>query len=44
MEWPSTSPDLNPIENMWRGSKGKIRRYSRLITNEKDMFEAASRE
>ncbi len=36
MEWPPTSPDLNPTENMWR--------YPRLITNEKDMFEAASRE
>ncbi len=44
MEWPLTSPDLNPTENMWKASKGKVRRYPRLITNEKDMFEAASRE
>lgn len=44
MEWPPDSPDLNPTEWMWRGSKAKIKRYPRLITNEKDMFEAASRE
>lgn len=23
MEWPPSSPDLNPTENMWRGVKGK---------------------
>ncbi len=44
MEWPPTSPDLNPTENIWKGSKGKIRQYPRLNTNEKDMFEAVSRE
>ena len=44
MERPPTNPDLNLTENMGKGSKGKIRRYSRLITNEKDMFEADSRE
>ncbi len=44
MEWLSTSPDLNPNKIMWKGSKGKFRLHTRLITNEKDMFEAASRE
>ena len=44
VEWPPKSPDLDLTEDMWKGSKGKIRRCPRLITNEKDIFEAASRE
>ncbi len=24
MEWPLTSPDLNPTENMWKASQGKL--------------------
>ncbi len=24
MEWPPTSPDLDPTKKMWKGSKGKI--------------------
>lgn len=26
IEWPPTSPDLDPTENMWEGREGKIRR------------------
>ncbi len=43
IEWPNTSRGLKPTENMWKGSKGKIRRYSRLITKKKNVFEAVSR-
>lgn len=41
MEQPLTSPDLNLIENILKGSKEKNKRYSLLITNEKDIFETA---
>ncbi len=34
IEWPLIRPDLNLV---WRGSKRKVRRYPRLITNEKDV-------
>lgn len=44
MEKPSSSLNLNLTEDVLKGSKVKIRRYPRLITNEKDVFEAASNE
>ena len=27
MDWPSNSPDLNPIENIWRIMKVKVRKF-----------------
>jgi transposase len=41
LKWPPASPDLNLTKWMWKDCKSKIRRYPRLITNEKKMFEVA---
>ena len=31
MEWPPSSPDLNPDEWMWKGCKQMIKRYPTLL-------------
>ena len=36
MEWPSQSPDLNPIENLWDHLDRKIRNHK--ISNKDELF------
>ena len=44
LEWPPSSPDLNPDENMWGAMKQRIKHGPVLYTKQADMFMAAERE
>ena len=39
MEWPSQSPDLNPIEHMWNHLKTELRSKSRIFATADDLWD-----
>ena len=39
LEWPSQSPDLNPIEHFWGHVARELKRRTGLITNKDDLWE-----
>jgi len=39
LEWPSQSPDLNPIELYWGHVARELKRRTGLITNKDDLWE-----
>jgi len=40
--WPSQSPDLNPIENLWRDLKIAV--FKHKVRNQKELWEIIQRE
>jgi transposase len=39
LEWPSQSPDLNPIEHIWSDIKYQLRKLSRQVTSKEDLWD-----
>ena len=43
MEWPSQSPDLNPIENLWSIVKSELYPDTKQYSSKKELWESLQR-
>lgn len=39
LDWPSYSPDLNPIENVWGFMRGELFKYNTTLTSADEAWE-----
>jgi transposase len=44
LSWPANSPDLNPIENLWRYLEMKLRERKTRFSNKDDLWEILQEE
>jgi hypothetical protein len=44
LEWPSRSPDLNPVENVWGLMVEKIRSWNMVPRNREELWRAIQQE
>jgi transposase len=44
LPWPSQSPDLNPIENLWNEVDRRVRKRAQLPTNKEELWTAVLEE